>query len=241
MIRTLLVGLLLFLGFAVAFAPATLVRNLVPADAGIELLDTSGTLWNGSGSLYLGGQGAGRISWSFRPVTLASASLGYHVRLEGPDHRFEGRVGVGFGSASVALGGNAAAAFANRWLAPYDIAISGDLGFDQVTAEVPHRLSAQQPGAADGSVSWAGGAVRYRLSGQHHAGELPALVAHLGEGLEAVIYPAGGQTPLLRAAVLPDGFVRIGVTQMLTRLLGNPWPGSHADHEVVLEVEEQLF
>ena len=88
---------------------------------------------------------------------------------------------------------------------------------------------------------FAGGPVNYRLSGQEYRGSLPPLVATLGEGLEVYIYPDEGQTPLLVAQMLENGFVKIGVTRLLTKLLNNPWPGSDVDHEVVLEVEEQIF
>jgi len=73
------------------------------------------------------------------------------------------------------------------------------------------------------------------------AGPLPALD---GSDLHAWLrrgWSEEVQTPLLRAEILPTGFARIGVTQLFTELAGNPWPGSHQDHEVVLEVEEQLF
>ncbi len=136
------------------------------------------------------------------------------------------------------LGGTAAAAFANRWLAPYDIVIAGDLEFQGAQVRVPYDVAG---GRAGGALTWEGGPVRYRLGSRTHAGQLPPLVAYLGDGLEAMVYPQDGQTPLLLAEILPNGFVRIGVTKLMTELAGNPWPGSNADHEVVLEVEEQLF
>ncbi len=70
MVKTLLVGLLLFLVFAVAFAPASLVRTLLPAGGGVEILESAGTVWDGTGDLYLAGQPAGRMRWDFRPTAL---------------------------------------------------------------------------------------------------------------------------------------------------------------------------
>lgn len=239
--RTLVIGIVLFVAFAVALAPAALVRTVLPAEAGVALLDPQGTLWDGTASLYLGGQPAGRLDWNFRPVTVLQGELGYAFELTGPEHALTGAVGVGAGAGSLVMSGRAAAAFVNRWLAPYDIAITGDLMFESVELHVPYDYAVSGAGRAGGNATWPGGPIRYRLGGTGYAGSLPPLVAYLGEGLEAVVYPQDGQTPLLRAELLPDGFVKIGVTQLLTRLAGNPWPGSHADHEVVLEVEEQLF
>jgi hypothetical protein len=241
MIRTLVVGFLLFVAFAVAFAPATLVRTLLPADGGVEILEPSGTLWNGSARLFLAGQPAGRVAWQLRPVTILQGALGYHLRVTGPEHELAGNVRLGLGAGGGSLDGRLSSAFANRWLAPYDIAISGGLILQGISVRVPYDLAGGEGGRASGSVTWSGGPVQYRLSGRNYRQGLPPMVAYLGDGLEAVVYPEGGQTPLLRADLRPNGFVRIGVTQLLTRLAGNPWPGSHADHEVVLEVEEQLF
>jgi len=239
MIRTLLIGTALFLIFAVVFAPASLIRRALPADAGVELLTPTGTLWNGAADLYLGGRPAGRLQWNFEAVTILQGMPGYHVQLTGPEHDLSGSVAAGTGAATARFDGQATAAFANRWLAPYDIAIDGALSMTGVNLHLPYE--APVTGRAGGSVRWDGGPVRYRLGGRSHAGALPPLVAYLGEGLEAVVYADGGQTPLLRAKILPTGFTRIGVTQLFTELAGNPWPGSHPDHEVVLEVEERLF
>lgn len=240
MVRMIVIGALLLLVFAVAFAPATLVRTLLPADSGVELLQPSGTLWVGSGDLYLAGQPAGRMRWVFAPMSLLRGAPGYDIALAGPQHELSGTVTVGLSAGGISLVGRASAAFANRWLAPYDIAISGELEFQDAQVRVPYDVTSE-PGAASGSLTWTGGPVNYRLAGRGYSGNLPPLVAYLGEGLETVVYPQGGQTPLLTAQILASGFVRIGVTQLLTDLAGNPWPGSHADHEVVLEVEEQLF
>jgi len=239
MIRTLMVGIALFLIFAVVFAPASLIRRVLPTNAGVELLTPTGTLWKGAAEVYLGGQPAGRLHWDFDAVTIVQGMPGYDVQLTGPEHALSGKVAAGTDAATARLDGQAAAAFVNRWLAPYDIAIDGALSMTGVNLRLPY--AAPVTGRAGGKVRWAGGPVRYRLGGRSHAGALPPLVAHLGEGLEAVVYADGGQTPLLRAEILPTGFARIGVTQLFTELAGNPWPGTHPDHEVVLEVEERLF
>jgi hypothetical protein len=243
--RTLVIGVLLFLVFAVVFAPASLLRTLLPGGGGVELLEPSGTLWDGAADLYLDGQAAGRMHWDFDPMMMLQGALGYDVALGGPEHDVTGTVSLGPMAGEATLEGRASAAFANRWLAPYDIAVGGELKFRQARVRIPYDYPGPEAesgsGVASGSVAWTGGPVRYRLSGRSYAGNLPPLVAYLGDKLEAVVIPENGQTPLLRAEILTNGFVRIGVTKLLTNLVGNPWPGSHADHEVVLEVEEQLF
>jgi hypothetical protein len=243
---TIALGLLLFVIFSISFAPATLLQAVLPADAGAKLLAPVGTVWNGDADLLLGGAPAGTVRWRFRPGTLMQGRMGYDLGLAGADHDLTGGLALGATAATVDLDGRTSAAFMNQWLAPYDIALSGDFALHGISLHIPYNLRVPDGppttvGAASGSLSWAGGALQYRLAGQIHAGSLPPLVAHLGDALEAVVYEDGGHTPLLRAEVLNNGFVRIGMTKLLTRLVGNPWPGSHAEHEVVLEVEELLF
>lgn len=238
---TIVVGLLLFVAFALVFAPASLLRVLLPADGAAELLSPTGTVWKGNAELYLAGTSAGRISWRFRPLSLVQGALGYHLTLAGAEHDMVGGLRLGGRAATMDVEGRASAVFANRWLALYDISLSGDFALNGISVHIPYNLRGSDRGAAAGSLAWTGGPLQYRLGGQLHSGRLPPLVAYLGDALEAVVFQDGGQTPLLRAEVLNNGFVRIGMTQLLTRLVGNPWPGSHAEHEVVLEVEELLF
>lgn len=240
MIRGIAVVLVLVIVFAVAMAPATLIRQIVPDASAVTLLDVRGTLWRGSAELVANAQPAGALQWTFRPGDLLRLQAGYDVTLSGPDHALTGIVAAGVGSATAEVRGEAGAAYVNQWLAPYDIALTGELGFQDVTVRVPYD-AAGVSGSAEGMLTWDGGPVRYRLSGQSYSGQLPPLEARLGPGLETRVYPRSGQTPLLELEVLANGFVRIGITQRLTELAGNPWPGSHQDHELVLEVEEQLF
>ncbi|MEZ5558368.1 MAG: type II secretion system protein N [Pseudomonadales bacterium] len=245
--RSLLLGSLLFVAFAVALAPAGLMRQAVRQVQGLDLLNPQGTVWNGNAELYIAGSSAGQIAWSFRPVTILQAELGYDVQLEGPQQSLRVRLAAAPGRLNVQLTGTVQGGYVNQWLAPYDIGIGGTLAFQAAELGLAWRQpagadpSALATGSAAGTLTWDGGAVAYTLSGRRYNATLPALEARLGPGLEAVAYEQGGQTPLLTAAALRNGFVRLGVTRRMTDLLNNPWPGSSAPHEVVLEVEEQLF
>jgi len=241
--RTLVVILLLVVAFAVAFAPAAILRHALPGAAGIELAAPAGTLWNGRATALIDGRSAGNIRWRLVPVTFLQGALGYHIDLDGPGHAIEAMLRLRPGTVRIALQGSADADAFNDWLDVYDIALSGRFSFDNVAISAPYRLEQGQglAGTASGALTWSGGTVRYRLAGEPYRGELPPLEAAFGDGLEAIVRAQGQETPLLFIELLSNGHIRLGMTKLLTKMLNNPWPGREADHEVVLEVEEQLL
>ena len=105
------------------------------------------------------------------------------------------------------------------------------------------HITDNRPDDARGTVGWSGGSVRYLLSQRRRTVELPALEAQLrfADGLAATVFAAGNSTPLLEAELLDSGFVRIGITKLMTKMLNDPWPGGGPDHEVVLAVEEKIL
>jgi hypothetical protein len=125
----------------------------------------------------------------------------------------------------------------NRWLAPYNISLSGGFTLENVSL----LFNSGVPDSAGGEIHWQGGPIGYRLANENSTGILPPMTAILGPAAEAAVFAEGGQTPLLQAQLQTNGFAKLGVTKLLTKMLNRPWPGSDADHEVVLEVEEQVF
>ncbi len=233
----LLIGGLIFVGLIVLRIPASVVQNFIPSDADVALLTPEGTLWSGSGDLLVTGNSTGRLTWTIRPVTFLQGRIGYDLQLAGAGADLDARVTMGVSSTDVDVIGSVSGLFVNRWLAPYHIELSGNFELETVNVTLEGRI----PVAANGRLTWTGGPLRYRLSGNVHDSVLPPMMADLGPGPVAVAYAAGESTPLLHAALKSDGFARFGVTKYLTRTLGQPWPGGDPDHAVVLEVEEQVF
>jgi len=244
--RTALIFVFLVVAFAITFAPAALLRQLLAAQGDLGLTALSGTLWNGEGTLIIQGRSAGRLQWRLTPVTFLQGALGYHMTLSGPDHALDANLVVGVRALELTLDGHARGTWLNQWLYEYDIELSGDFTFSSVSLALPYTLqtgnaAALAPGTAAGRLDWSGGPVRYILALEEFRGELPALEARLGEGLRAIVTPTGSTTPVLTVELLGNGFIKIGLTRLLTRMLNTPWPGGEADHEVVLVVEEQLL
>lgn len=237
MTRALVIGIILFVGFLVARAPAGLLPRLVPDDVPVALFELEGTLWRGAADLVVSGQPLGRLGWTFRPVTLLTGSAEYDLSLSGASIDVSGRVKTGVGGTTTTTNGQIGAPFVNAWLSPYNIELSGTF----LLEEVHTKATGRRLDDVSGTLTWEGGPIRYQLSGKLYSSALPPLYAALGPGSEATVFAREDATPLLHAALLDSGFGRFGVTKHLTTLLGNPWPGGDPDHAVVLEVEEQLF
>jgi hypothetical protein len=235
--KAVAIGIGLFLVFLIVRAPASLVGGLVGDAAPVKLLETSGTIWSGDADLLVEGRLIGRLIWSFRPVSLLTAKIGYDLELAGEGVNLIGRATAGTSTTDASVTGGVGAGFVNTWLAPYDIELAGDFRL----ADTALNLTGRQLEAVGGSLTWTGGRVVYVLSGKVFRATLPPMHAELGPGPSAVVFADGDPTPLLHAELKPDGFAKIGVTKYLTKLTGNPWPGGDPDHAIVLEVEEQVF
>lgn len=246
MTRNLLISIILAVTLTIVFAPAALLRRALPPEGPVGLTAPSGTIWNGSGDLLVSGRSVGRLAWQIRPVTILQGALGYHLALTGPAQAIEAELALRPSGFTATLDGTADAAWVNGWIGQYDINLSGRFAFESLQFDAPYALNrsaepSPAPGTSTGRLTWSGGPVAYRLTGQDFAGTLPPLEARFGDALETVVFAVGNPTPLLRAQLLANGFARVGMTRLLPKLLNNPWPGAGPDHEVVLEVEEQVL
>jgi hypothetical protein len=243
--KAIAIGAVVFLLLILVRVPAGIIHWLIPQGSQANVLGPQGTVWTGSGELIVQGISTGTLTWEVHPVTFLKGRIGYDLTLTGAGTDLNARLAAGLVSTEGTFNGTVDSAFVNRWLSPYHIELGGE--FDLMAVNV--NLQGRSLTALDGRLSWDGGPVRYRLSGNVHNSALPPMTADLGPGPVAVAYAAGESTPLLHMALNEEenqkggkeGFVKIGVTKYLTNVLGQPWPGGDPDHAVVLEVEEQVF
>lgn len=234
-----IIGVLACLAFCAIFAPARLLATVVERIDGASLTATAGTVWSGSGRLHLQGQDRGRITWSFRPTTLLQLFPGYAFTLAAEHLDLGGRMNLMPGRAAVSVSGTVDAAAVNPWLANYDLFMAGNF---QVSDLYLH-IRDNRPDDARGTLRWSGGRLRYVLSRRSKTVDLPPLAASVSfsDRPAATVFVEGNTTPLIEAQLLDNGFVRIGITKLLTKMLNEPWPGGGGDHEVVLAVEEKIL
>jgi hypothetical protein len=234
--KTLLVGAGVFVAVLIVFAPAGLVRYFASSGE-VTLIEPRGTLWNGQSRILIHRQPFGTIAWELKPVTVLRGVLRYDLEVIGNGHQLSGEVDLSSDNLALLLSGTVTAATVNQWLEPYNIRLSGTFTLEGVRLVVVDGV----PDTVDGAIRWTGGPVDYTLAGNYSTGNLPEMTGYLGPAVTAVVYQTGKQTPLLDMALQPNGYGRIGVTKLLTKLLGKPWPGNDPDYAVVLEVEEQVF
>ncbi len=241
MIRALVIGALLIIGVLVFNAPATVLRQVFAQAPGVDLVKTNGTLWNGAGEVIVDGRSLGALTWRIRPAKLISLDLVYDVSLTDTDLGLGGELRGHPGGFAADLTGNITNAAINRFLAPYQITLAGDVAVEKLIFAASNKQRIEQ---LDGTLRWQGGNVSYPESTGMQFAVLPPFVAVLeqAEGqATANVFEQGSSTPLLQFSTLPGGAYRLGVTKRMTRLVGRPWRGSDPDHAVVLELEEQFL
>ncbi len=236
--KTIYIGILVFVLFCVALAPAGLLGLLVERLGGVSLTATAGTIWSGSGTLRLQGFGLGRLHWSFEPVTVAQLAPGYTWRLAGEGVDLHGRMAFRGDAIELSAKGVLANAAVNAGLAAYDIRLGGGFNIERLDATVTaggfERL--------DGGASWSGGVVSYGLGGRSHTALLPPMRAEAQSApVRAMAFAEAGNALLMQAEIMDGGYVKIGLTRRLLQLLNRPWVGSGADDEIVVAVERAVF
>ena len=240
--KYIFIGTLVFLCVAIALAPARLIARGLEGVEDVELLETRGTVWQGDSRLLVQGRDMGALSWRFDASSLLRLTPGHLWALQHPAGPLDGHASVDLAQAHVIVRGTLGAEAVNPWLQPYDISLTGNFTLTDVSIDLDHDSGRVRRVA--GSVDWQGGRVGYTLGGLLKSTSLPPLQAllHTPETIPmATVRATGETTPLMIAQLGDSGFVKVGITKLLTDMLGNPWAGNAADDAIVLEVEEQFF
>ncbi|NKB97506.1 MAG: hypothetical protein GKR90_03255 [Pseudomonadales bacterium] len=236
--RYIAAGLAVFLISIIAFAPASLVARFIQPDAQLALLEPRGSVWNGTGLVVASGQQLGQINWTVDTLSLLTLAPRVHWQLEQPLLEIH-LTTVGVNRVKFSVNGTADLELLKPLLHQYDLFIPGTINMTDITGIF--TVEDETVDELDGTLNWSGGLVRYVLSGQFSESNLPELKAELSAPVKAEVTTHTSPTHLLEAELTNNGFVKIGITKMLTKMLNRPWPGSDPDHAVVLVVEEQLF
>ncbi len=220
--------------------PAALLATLINSGP-VSLEATNGTLWSGSGELWVRQQPAGNVEWHWLPSALLSGELGADLRLFNTGMDVTARVYLSPRERRVEhLSGRLDEETLARLLRPYDLAVNGRLQL----AELAARFGPSGYQQASGDIQWTGGQLAYRLQGRRFEAQLPPLKGKLelrGNTLQLAARTAEFEPPMLKLALRPDGWFKAAASRAFIELAGQPWPGDSAPADIVLEVEEKLF
>ena len=226
--------------------PASLVTRFLESSPHIPitLLNTSGTLWDGSGRISNNAIREVNISWSIPIFDILLLSPSVIWKLDVNDSVLQGKSSISDNKINTDLSGTIGSVFLNRIFSEYDVRLDGSLRVEglSMTTDPSKSFSINQ---LDGLAIWAGGEVTYMLAKSPVTIMSPVFELELFNKkpsiIEARLNSPSYSFPLLLASLTEKGNLNVKVTKAFTEIFGNKWPGQDSEENIVLELEEYIF
>ena len=226
--------------------PASLVTRFLESSPHIPitLLNTSGTLWDGSGRIRNNAIREVNISWSIPIFDILLLSPSVIWKLDVNDSVLQGKSSISDNKINTDLSGTIGSVFLNRIFSEYDVRLDGSLRVEglSMTTDPSKSFSINQ---LDGLAIWAGGEVTYMLAKSPVTIMSPVFELELFNKkpsiIEARLNSPSYSFPLLLASLTEKGNLNVKVTKAFTEIFGNKWPGQDSEENIVLELEEYIF
>ena len=226
--------------------PASLVTRFLESSPHIPitLLNTSGTLWDGSGRIRNNAIRELNISWSIPISDILLLNPSVIWKLDVNDSVLQGKSSISDKKINTDLSGTIGSVFLNRIFSEYDVRLDGSLRVEglSMTTDPSKSFSINQ---LDGLAIWAGGEVTYMLAKSPVTIMSPvfelALFNKKPSIIEARLNSPSYSFPLLLASLTEKGNLNVKVTKAFTEIFGNKWPGQDSEENIVLELEEYIF
>ena len=226
--------------------PASLVTRFLESSPHIPitLLNTSGTLWDGSGRIRNNAIRELNISWSIPIFDILLLNPSVIWKLDVNDSVLQGKSSISDKKINTDLSGTIGSVFLNRIFSEYDVRLDGSLRVEglSMTTDPSKSFSINQ---LDGLAIWAGGEVTYMLAKSPVTIMSPVFELELFNKkpsiIEARLNSPSYSFPLLLASLTEKGNLNVKVTKAFTEIFGNKWPGQDSEENIVLELEEYIF
>ena len=226
--------------------PASLVTRFLESSPHIPitLLNTSGTLWDGSGRVSNNAIREVNISWSIPIFDILLLSPSVIWKLDVNDSVLQGKSSISDKKINTDLSGTIGSVFLNRIFSEYDVRLDGSLRVEglSMTTDPSNSFSINQ---LEGLAIWAGGEVTYMLAKSPVTIMSPVFELELFNKkpsiIEARLNSPSYSFPLLLASLTEKGNLNVKVTKAFTEIFGNKWPGQDSEENIVLELEEYIF
>ena len=234
-------GIVTLVVILVVMIPARMY-SIVLENYGTHLLATKGTIWHGSGNVYLAGKNIGRLKWSFRPSEIFAGRLGFNVTMQNQSIHLAGVINRGFSYTEFQGTTTLTQGLVNAILLPYEIRVEGEFEINDLSLKINDKRKVE---FLTGSVTWDGGTSRYRSNEETRVFEMPEVKGELthSDGIAVLeTHEVEHDIPLVTAQFQPDtGLFEVALTQRMIDLSQMPW-GSTADSStVVVEVARELY
>ena len=226
--------------------PASLVTRFLEGNPQIpfNLSNTSGTLWDGNGSIKANAFREASISWSvpILDILLLSPSVIWKVDID--NSILQGKSSISGANIITNTSGTVGSTLLNRIFSEYDIILDGSLSVENlyVVNDRNEKFSINQ---LDGLLTWTGGEITYMLAQSPVTVMSPVFELELFNKTptisQARLKTSSYNFPLLLASLSERGNLNLKVTKAFTKIFGNEWPGSDSEEQIVLELEEYIF
>jgi len=243
-----LLGVVIFIGFIVARAPAGPVwRLLAPqvtsALPGINVNRVEGTVWRGQARVQYANMLPSQVNWDLTLSGLVSGQLPFAATIDGDSHHIDITGSLSPTQLHIeSLTGTLAGRYLSQYAQRYQIQLAGELNI------ISLRLATDQrwPTEALGNLNWNGGAVSIPGSQGRQNLQLPALhgqLTMLDNQLQLQIRDsiAGTGNELLTVSLLPTGWATVAIKTRMFKLAGIILPGNQGPDDMALTLEEKLF
>ena len=226
--------------------PASLVARFLEGNPQIpiNLSNTSGTLWDGNGSIKANAFREASISWSvpILDILLLSPSVIWKVDID--NSILQGKSSISGANIITNTSGTVGSTLLNRIFSEYDIILDGSLSVENlyVVNDRNEKFSINQ---LDGLLTWTGGEITYMLAQSPVTIISPVFELEFFNKtpniIEAKLKTSSYNFPLLLASLSEGGNLKVKVTKAFTKIFGNEWPGTDSEEQIVLELEEYIF
>ena len=238
-----LIFLLGFTGFVIAFAPAALVWQLASGDItrqmpNLQVLDVSGTVWSGKAQVRYWNFPATRVSWSVRPLSLLSGRVDLHTVASGDHIHLTADSKITPGHVNTQAAGHIDGQWLNPVATDYGLNFSGKLTITTLTLASDYHWFT----GASGNFHWTGGTIIYGTAQGPQPIDLPPLDGTLRETDNQLhLRIVHTSQPLIAIALRRTGWVKVDIKTRLFELANLHWPEGESMGDTALTFEEQLF
>lgn len=234
-------GALALLVVLIVIAPAALIPHVFSSPH-VRLESPQGTVWRGNAETFLENQNVGILSWRVRPLALFEGRLTIDLTLEREGISITGVSTSMVDGHEISLNGVIGSRFVNIYTLTYDIRMSGELTINEVKLQVDDQ---QQVESAEGTVSWDGGPVRFKLANVMHEVTLnPVLgmLSHDSSFVEMTVRQSQSDAPVLAFRLdVETGWLHLRAFPAFLEFANVPPNYLMQDADFLFEVSQKLF